>query len=275
MLLGRDAVFVLNALSFLASAWLIRRMQFRASRTPRAVPRCARATWWISRRCVEGFRYIRADRAPVRHRVRQMRRRAAGRQQRAAAGSGRARFPGAAWPGFDAAPRRHAGDEPADGRARRRARCSGRWSAGAGPGDRHARLRTGILFGFLLAAAGYLCAGRAAPRSGWPCRRWSLAHAGGSTNWVFSTTLLQIHTEDRFRGRVFAAELGLFMLTHLGQQLPGGRGARPGRAGAPAATASGRCDAAAGRRLGIDAAAHAATACGWIESKRVAVGSRA
>lgn len=31
--------------------------------------------------------------------------------------------------------------------------------------------------------------------------------------WVFSTTLLQLHTEDRFRGRVFAADLGLSMLT--------------------------------------------------------------
>ena len=40
-----------------------------------------------------------------------------------------------------------------------------------------------------------------------------LAHAGGSTVWVFSTTLLQLHTEDRFRGRVFAADLGLSMLT--------------------------------------------------------------
>jgi hypothetical protein len=40
-----------------------------------------------------------------------------------------------------------------------------------------------------------------------------LAHMGGSTVWVFSTTLLQIHTEDRFRGRVFAADLGLGSLT--------------------------------------------------------------
>jgi predicted MFS family arabinose efflux permease len=30
---------------------------------------------------------------------------------------------------------------------------------------------------------------------------------------VFSTTLLQFHTDDRFRGRVFAADLGLSMLT--------------------------------------------------------------
>jgi hypothetical protein len=40
-----------------------------------------------------------------------------------------------------------------------------------------------------------------------------LAHAGGSTVWVFSTTLLQLHSEDRFRGRVFAADLGLGSLT--------------------------------------------------------------
>ena len=31
--------------------------------------------------------------------------------------------------------------------------------------------------------------------------------------WVFSTTLLHLNTEDRFRGRVFAADLGFSMLT--------------------------------------------------------------
>ena len=40
-----------------------------------------------------------------------------------------------------------------------------------------------------------------------------LAHCGGSTVWVFSTTLLQMNTDDRFRGRVFAADFGLCMLT--------------------------------------------------------------
>jgi len=40
-----------------------------------------------------------------------------------------------------------------------------------------------------------------------------LAHAGGSTVWVFSTTLLQLHTEDRFRGRVFSADLSLGSFT--------------------------------------------------------------
>ena len=39
-----------------------------------------------------------------------------------------------------------------------------------------------------------------------------LAHALSSTNWVFSSTLLQVYTADRFRGRVFAADYGLCML---------------------------------------------------------------
>ncbi|HVG30249.1 MAG TPA: MFS transporter [Pyrinomonadaceae bacterium] len=40
----------------------------------------------------------------------------------------------------------------------------------------------------------------------------SLAHAGGSILWVASTALLQISVEDEFRGRVFAAELALMTL---------------------------------------------------------------
>jgi hypothetical protein len=40
-----------------------------------------------------------------------------------------------------------------------------------------------------------------------------VANCGTSTNWVFSTTLLQKATEDRFRGRVFSADMGLLTLT--------------------------------------------------------------
>jgi hypothetical protein len=39
-----------------------------------------------------------------------------------------------------------------------------------------------------------------------------LAHFGGSVLWVFSTVLLQMEVPDRFRGRVFAAELALVTL---------------------------------------------------------------
>jgi MFS family permease len=41
----------------------------------------------------------------------------------------------------------------------------------------------------------------------------ALAHFGGAILWVFSTVLLQIEVPDRFRGRVFAAELALVALT--------------------------------------------------------------
>ena len=37
-------------------------------------------------------------------------------------------------------------------------------------------------------------------------------HSGGSTVWVMSTTLLQLNVPDRFRGRVFAVDFGLLML---------------------------------------------------------------
>jgi len=41
------------------------------------------------------------------------------------------------------------------------------------------------------------------------CLALVLAHGGGSTIWVFSTTLLQKNTDDKFRGRVFSADMGL------------------------------------------------------------------
>jgi len=84
---------------------------------------------------------------------------------------------------------------------------SARWA-----GSNDGRLRLGILFGYLTISAGYAVLG--ASRSVWMAAVCAmLAHAGGSTVWVFSTTLLQLHTEDRFRGRVFSADLGLGSLS--------------------------------------------------------------
>jgi predicted MFS family arabinose efflux permease len=82
-----------------------------------------------------------------------------------------------------------------------------RW---AGRSDR--RLQLGILFGYLTIALGYGTLGSS--RTVWMAAACAMiAHAGGSTVWVFSTTLLQLHTDDRFRGRVFSADLGFSMLT--------------------------------------------------------------
>jgi len=58
------------------------------------------------------------------------------------------------------------------------------------------------------------------------------AHFGGSILWVFSTVLLQMEVPDEFRGRVFAAELALVTLTSsissywTGHALDGGSSAR-------------------------------------------------
>ena len=84
--------------------------------------------------------------------------------------------------------------------------------SGAWAGEREGRLRLGILIGFLVAAAGYMSLSLA-PSIGVAIGCVVLANFGMSSNWVFSTTLLQTCTEDRFRGRVFAAEIGLLTLT--------------------------------------------------------------
>ena len=83
---------------------------------------------------------------------------------------------------------------------------AGRWA-----GERESRLRRGILLGFAAAAAGYVALGLS-PSVGLAILAVVFAHAGTSMNWVFSTTLLQIYTDDRFRGRVFSADFGLCTL---------------------------------------------------------------
>jgi MFS family permease len=56
------------------------------------------------------------------------------------------------------------------------------------------------------------------------------AHVGGSILWVFSTVLLQLEVPDRFRGRVFAAELALVtLITSLSSYWTGHQLDRVGR----------------------------------------------
>ena len=73
------------------------------------------------------------------------------------------------------------------------------------------RIRWIIFAGFLMGALGYLLLGVAGSLTA-AILTLVVAHAGGSAGWTASTTLLQQQTEDRFRGRVFSAEFAFSML---------------------------------------------------------------
>jgi predicted MFS family arabinose efflux permease len=205
---GRDTVFLLNALSFLASAWLIRQMHFAEPHAAGRPPLSVRDLVDF-KPVLEGARYIRSNpRLFATVFVK--------------AGGGIVGANNVILPmlGHSVFPVRLGGMDPGRGAMLGMSLLMGARGAGAliGPlvsgrwaRDRQARLRLGILAGFLLAAAGYMSLGGASAL--WlAALAVMLAHSGSSTNWVFSTTLLQVYTADRFRGRVFAADYGLCML---------------------------------------------------------------
>ena len=74
------------------------------------------------------------------------------------------------------------------------------------------RMRRAVLIGYCAAAVAYAVFSQT---TNWALAGlcMTVAHAGGALVWVFSTTMLHMHTDDRFRGRVFAADFGMFMLT--------------------------------------------------------------
>jgi MFS family permease len=206
--LGRDAVFVLNSLSFLMSALLIGRMQFSewhadaASRHPED-----QAAGWSSIRA--GFKYITHD------------------PKLAALVSlkGGVSIVGTSWVLFPVMAERTfavpvSGLSPARVGLIGMSLLMGARGIGAlvGPlaasrwtGQREASLRIAVLLGFLLGGVGYLLLGNA-PNIWWAFAVIILAHCGTSTVWVFSTTLLHLNVQDRFLGRVFGADLAVSML---------------------------------------------------------------
>ena len=206
---GRDAAFILNALSFLASAILISGMRFREPHAEAAAPLRPRDLVDFSP-MLEGIAYIRSHPALV----------------PAVFAKAGELMVGPSWVIFtvmgarDFAVQGH-GIDAAGGAMLGMSILLGGRGLGAlvGPlisarwaGQNDHRLRLGILFGYLVIALGYGSLGFS--RSVWMAAMCAmLAHAGGSTVWVFSTTLLQLRTEDRFRGRVFSADLGLASFT--------------------------------------------------------------
>ncbi len=206
---GRDTVFILNALSFLTSAFLIGGMRFNEPHADSAMPLRPRDLVDFSP-VLEGIRYIRSHPTLL----------------PAVFAKAGELMVGPSWVIFTVMGAREFavhghGINAAGGAMLGMSILLGGRGLGAmvGPlvaarwaGESDHRLRLGILFGYLTIACGYCVLG--ASRSVWMAAACAmLAHMGGSTVWVFSTTLLQLHTEDRFRGRVFAADLGLGSLT--------------------------------------------------------------
>ena len=79
-------------------------------------------------------------------------------------------------------------------------------------GESRNAMYRGICFSYFVVCAAYMAFARA-PGILWAIPCVFIGHLGGSTQWVFSTTLLQESVPDQFRGRVFAAEMA--MLTFI------------------------------------------------------------
>jgi MFS family permease len=201
--LGRDAVFALDAASFLFSAFMIARMRFAEPHVAARPP----ARWrdfFDHSDVVEGARYVGRD----------------PRLRSAILVKGVLGVTGASWVIFPVLgktvfPVTGAGISPEHGVLLGISLLMGARGLGTllGPiviapwaGQRTARLRAGILLGFVLYGLGYVALGGIA-RAPVAYAAVIFSHMGGAMVWVFSTTLLQLLTEDRFRGRVFAAEL--------------------------------------------------------------------
>jgi MFS family permease len=208
-LLGRDAVFVLNALSFLVSAVLILGMRFTEPHTVGSRP-------WRMRELVDftpimaGIRYVRSHvrlRATVFVKFGNL-----------IIGPGWVLFTvmgqnefAVRWHGLDPARGAFLGMSLLLG-ARGLGALLGPLFAAPWAGHWIPKLEIAIFWGYLGTAAGYALLGVSGHL--WQaCLCVMVAHFGSSIVWVFSTTLLQLQSDDKFRGRVFSADLGLCMFT--------------------------------------------------------------
>lgn len=206
-LFGRDTVFILNSLSFILSAVLVRGMQYPEPHLADAAPLRARDLADFSP-MAEGVRYVTRNKPILALLL-------------VKAGLG---FLGTHWVLLPIFGERIFPVKMADMQRGAMLGMSALMSArgiGAllGPiaanywaGQRRNLMRLGILIGFLVCGAGYLALA-AAPSLGLAALAVVLTHGGTSIVWVFSTTLLQFQTEDRYRGRVFSADFAFLVVT--------------------------------------------------------------
>jgi MFS family permease len=206
---GRNAVFILNALSFLVSAILIAGMHFSEPHAESAAPLRPRDLVDFSP-VLEGIRYVRNHRTLLPTVFAKAGELMIGPSWVIFTVMGAHEF-AVHWRNVDTARGAMLGMSILLG-GRGLGALAGPLIAARWAGRRDRRLQLGILFGYLTIALGYGTLGSS--RTVWMAAACAmLAHAGGSTVWVFSTTILQLHTDDRFRGRVFSADLGFSMLT--------------------------------------------------------------
>ncbi|MFO7694030.1 MAG: MFS transporter [Vicinamibacterales bacterium] len=200
-LFGRNTAFVVNAASFLMSAVIIARTSFNAD-----PPEVKRPAGWASLTgfgdLVEGIRYVRSDRHVAALMLVKAGWGIAGGMLLIMTVMGERVF-------------QVGGSAAAGIGALYAARGIG---AGIGPilarawlGQQPDEMRRAIAPSYVLVAMFYLMLS-------WSTNIYVAgaavigAHAAGSVLWVFSTVLLQMSVPDRFRGRVFSAELALLMI---------------------------------------------------------------
>ncbi len=205
---GRDTVFLINAVSFIASALLLARMSFSEPHLAN-LPALRAKDLADFTPILEGIRYVRKDRRLL-------------VTMFAKCGLGAM---GASWVILPILGERVfpvGGTELGSQRAgmlgmsllmasRGVGALVGPLISGYWAGNSEPKLRLGIFYGFIAGGVGYMALGAAATLPA-ACLGLIVSHMGGSTIWVFSTTLLQKQTEDRFRGRVFSAEFAFSML---------------------------------------------------------------
>lgn len=205
---GRETVFILNSLSFVASALLICKMKF-AEPHAENLPALRGRDLVDFTPIAEGVRYVRRDpklRATI----------------FVKAGVGLA---GSNWVILPVLGERifrvhFDGLSPAQSGAlgmstllasRGVGAIAGSFLGGNFAGTNQNRLRWTILAGFGMIGLGYVALGSAGSLI-IATLTLIVAHAGGSACWTASSTLLQRQTDDRFRGRVFSAEFAFSML---------------------------------------------------------------
>ena len=216
---GRQTVFVLNSLSFVASALLIARMRFAEPHADSMPPLRARDLLDFSE-VREGIRYIARDR----------------RLRMTVLVKGGIGMMGANWIILPVMGQRvfplHMGGLTAEQAgtlgisalfaSRGFGALIGAFAAAGFGGWNARRHRRIILVGFLLGGTGYVTLGAAGSIVA-AVIALLIAHSGGSACWTSSTTLLQQQTEDRFRGRVFSAEFAFMTVTLAASSFIAGR----------------------------------------------------